>query len=420
MTQRAASGGARHGVIGLLDIGTTKVACLVAVWTPGGSGPRYRTVGLGQHASRGLRAGVITDLDEAEQSVRGAVAQAERAAGTTLDEVYVSLACGRLQSTVFKANADVAGGVVGDGDISRLMAGGRAYAERDGRSLVHMNRINLLVDGAAGFKDPRGLAGQRISAEIHAVTADDAPMRNLLVVVERARLEPVGLAVAPFASSLAATTAEERRIGVTCIDIGGGTTKIAVLADGQLLHTDVIAVGGNHITYDIARTLQTPLAEAERIKALYGTLAGAPSDEHEILSYPLAGEEEGASSSTTRAELAGIVRGRMTSLVDLILERLGRSAFAHAGERVVLTGGGSQLTGAASFMANAMERPVRVARPYPMPGMPGGVCGPAFATVAGLLEALNAGGGGVMTCRRRHERAVGYLGRVGAWIREGF
>lgn len=414
-----AIGGSGRGLIGLLDIGTTKVACLVAA-PGGGTGRQYRAVALGQHASRGLRAGVITDLEEAEYSVRGAVAQAERVAGIMLDEVYVSLACGRLKSLVFKANADVAGGVVTDGDIARLMAGGRAYAERDGRSLVHMNRIAVLVDGASGFKDPRGMAASRITADIHAVTADDAPMRNVLAVVARARLEPVGLAVAPYASALAATTADERRLGVISLDIGGGTTKIAVVVDGQLVHTDVIPVGGNHITFDIARVLQTPLAEAERIKALYGTLAGAPSDEHEDVSYPLAGEEDGASGTTTRAELGKIVRARVSGIVELVQERLGSTAMVTAVDPVVLTGGCSQLAGIAAYLANAMDRPVRVARPQPMPGMPGGVCGPAFSTVAGLLEALNSGGGGIMTCRRREERSVGYLGRVGAWIREGF
>ena len=410
---------ARHGAVGLLDVGTTKVACLVAV-PAGAPGQRYRAVALGQHASRGLRAGVITDLDEAEQSVRGAVAQAERASGAILQEVYVSLACGRLKSLVFKANAEVAGGVVTAADIARLMAGGRAYAERDGRSLVHMNRIAVLVDGAAGFVDPRGMAASRISADIHAVTADDAPMRNLLTVVERARLEPVGLAVSPYASALASTTAEERRLGVITLDIGGGTTKIAVLAEGQLVHADVIPVGGNHITFDIARVLQTPLAEAERIKALYGTLAGAPSDEHEVISYPLAGEDEGASGATTRAELGSIVRSRVTAMIELVRERLAATTMAAPGDRVVLTGGCSQLAGFAAYLANAVDRPVRGARPHPMPGMPGGACGPAFSTVGGLLEALNGGGGGIMTCRRREQRSVGYLGRVGAWIREGF
>lgn len=410
----------RNRIIGLLDVGSSKVACLVAAPVRSAAPGRHRILALAQHASRGMRAGVVTDLEEAEHSVRAAVAEAERQAGVELDEVAVAIACGRLTSSVFTANADVETGVVSDDDISRLMGGARAYAERDGRSLVHMNRIALRVDGAPGGADPRGMAAERISAAIHAVTADEAPIRNLLAVVERARLTPAGVAIAPFLSALVATTPEERRIGVTCIDIGGGTTKLATFADGGLINVDVIPVGGNHITVDIARALQTPLAEAERIKALYGTLAVAPSDAHELVSYPLAGEEEGASSETTRAELAAIVRDRVTALAGLVSERLQRSgALAFAGDRVVLTGGVSQLPGIAGFLAGVMGQPVRVSPPQPLAGWPEGECGPAFSTVAGLLLAVEQGGG-VMTCRRRETRAAGYLGRVGAWIREGF
>ena len=407
----------RNRIIGLLDIGSTKVVCLVAAPAPAG---RHRILGLSQHAARGVRAGVVTDLEEAEHSVRAAVADAERAAGVVLDEVAVAIACGRLKSSVFTANADVATGVVTDNDISRLMGGARAYVERDGRSLVHMNRIALRVDGAPGSADPRGMAAGKISAAIHAVTADEPPMRNILAVVERARLTPVGVAVAPFTSALVATTPEERRIGVTCLDIGGGTAKLATFADGELINVDVIPVGGNHVTYDIARALQTPLAEAERIKALYGTLAVAPSDAHEHVSCSLAGEDDGASSETTRAELAAIIRERMAALAGLVSERLERSGvMAFAGDHIVLTGGVSQLPGIADFVAGVMGRPVRVAPPHTLAGWPEGECGPAFSTVAGLLLAMQSGSG-VMTCRRREIRAVGYLGRVGAWIREGF
>lgn len=412
--------GTAGGVVGLLDIGTFKVACLAVVPGRRGSGEPARVVGYSQHRSKGLRAGVITDLDEAEQAVRDAVAEAERAAKVTLEKVYVSIACGRLKSLRFAAKADVAAGIVAEADIARLMAGARAYAERDGRSLVHMNRIGFRVDGAAGFKDPRGMAAGQIAADIHAVTADEGPMRNLLVVVERARLIPAGLVVAAYASALASTSDEERRLGVTCIDIGGGTATISVFAEGQFIHTDVVPVGGNHITFDIARTLQTPLAEAERIKALYGTLAGAQSDEHEVVTYPLAGEEDGASGETTRAELAGIIRARVSGLVALVVERLQRSGVAmYGGDRVVLTGGGSQMAGIGAFIANAMGRPVRVARGTPLAGMPGGMAGPAYATAAGLAAALDTGTG-VMTCRRREVTAESYFGRVGAWIREGF
>ena len=348
-------------------------------------------------------------------------AQAERMAGVELDEVFLSVSCGRLRSHNFAANADVEAGVVTDNDIARVLAGGRAYAEREGRTLVHLNRYGFRLDGSAGVREPRGMAARKLSADLHAVTADDAPLRNLMLVVERCYLSVAGIVATPYASALAATSEEERRLGVTCIDIGGGATTIAVFSEGQFLYTDAIPVGGNHITFDIARNLQTPLAEAEQIKALYGTLVGAPSDEHEAFSFPLAGEEDGALAHTTKARLTTVIRPRMVSLAGLIEERLDRGKVRnYAGDRVVMTGGASQLVGIGEFMANTMGRPVRVARPQQVPGLPQSVSSAAFSTVAGLFTAVSAGAGGVMMTEANGAMAVGYFGRVGQWLREGF
>lgn len=176
------------GVIGLLDIGTTKVACLIVALDrrgpsilPGMQVP-FRVLGIGHQRARGLKAGVITDLDQAEVAVRSAVDQAEQMAGLTLETVYVSLACGRLKSETFAANADVDGGIVADRHIARVLEGARAYAERDGRMLVHMNEVGCRLDGAAGGRDPRGLAAGRLTLDLHTVTADDAPVRNLMLL----------------------------------------------------------------------------------------------------------------------------------------------------------------------------------------------------------------------------------------------
>ncbi len=316
MRQRVGGSAKGRGIVGLLDVGTSKIVCLIAApqarSREAGGGPGgLRVYGVGHQRSRGLKAGVITDLEAAEQAVRDAVSQAERMAGVELDEVFLSVSCGRLRSHNFAANADVEAGVVTDNDIARVLAGGRAYAEREGRTLVHLNRYGFRLDGSAGVREPRGMAARKLSADLHAVTADDAPLRNLMLVVERCYLSVAGIVATPYASALAATSEEERRLGVTCIDIGGGATTIAVFSEGQFLYTDAIPVGGNHITFDIARNLQTPLAEAEQIKALYGTLVGAPSDEHEAFSFPLAGEEDGALAHTTKARLTTVIRPRM-------------------------------------------------------------------------------------------------------------
>lgn len=414
-------------LLGLLDIGTTKIVCLIVAVDPRGPSilpgmkVPFRVLGVGHHRSSGLKAGVITDIEKAEVAVRAAVDQAEHMAGLRLDEVYVSIACGRLKSEVFAANADVATGVVGDGDLARVFDGGRAYAEREGRLLVHMNRVGIRLDGAPGGGDPRGLAARRITADLHAVTADDAPVRNLMLLVERCYLRIAGLVVTPFASALAATSVEERRLGVTVIDIGGGVTSIALFADNRFIHAETIPVGGGHMTYDIARGLQAPLADADRIKALYGSLVPAPSDSHEGFTYPVAGEADGVEGQATRADLAAILRPRVSGLISLVEERLQRAGMSvHAGDRLVLTGGASQLVGIGEFFANAIGRRVRVSGPDGAAALPRGLATPSFSTAVGMVAAATAGEGLVSAHGDRGLLAQGYMGRVGQWLKQGF
>ncbi len=424
MLSRDKTDGRNSQVVGLLDIGTSKVACIIAALDPPerqGEGRRIRVLGVGHLRSRGLKAGVITDLAEAEATVRAAIAQAERAARLTLEEVFVSVSCGRLQSSNFSASVDITGGVVRADEIDRLMAGGHAFAEREGRTLIHLNRVGFRVDGAAGCHDPRGMAASRLSADMHTVAADEAPVRNLMLVVERCYLNVRALIATPYASALAATNEEERRLGVTCIDIGGGTATVAAFADGHFVHAATIPVGGHHITLDIAQALQTPLAEAERIKTLYGTMVVAQSDEFEAFSYALAGEEEGARGQATKAHLAGIIRPRVAGILGMVRERLDKAGVtAFAGERVVLTGGASGLVGLGEFAANTLGRPARVSMPQRSAGLPQSVCSPAFSTVAGLLSVAASGSGEVSGVRDREAFAGGYFERVGEWLKTGF
>ena len=413
----------RPGIVGLLDVGTSKVAAAVLVpCNPAESDLfGFRIAGIGMHRSRGVKAGVLVNLDDAETAVRGAVGQAERAAGVTLDTVIVSVACGRITSQHFAARTHVESGLVRDEDIARVMEAGRAYAEREGRALLHLNRLGYRLDGAPGTAEARGLAAQSLAADLHAVTADDAPLRNLLMLIERCYLNCAGVVVTPYASALAVTTAEERELCVTCIDFGAGTVSIAIFAEGRFAGADVIPVGSQHITFDIARTLQTPLAEAERIKTLYGTLLGAQSDEHETLTYPLAGEDDGATYQTTKARLTEIIRPRFAQILGLVRERLGQNpASAFAGDHVVLTGGASQLIGAAEFAANELGRPVRLGRPLALPGLPQSVAGPHFSTLTGLAFAAAAGEATETGLGAGSGDEEGYLGRVGSWLRTSF
>ncbi len=424
MLSRDRTEGRGTEIVGLLDIGTSKIVCLIAAFEPpehAGSARRVKVLGLGHLRARGLKGGVITDLSEAEAAVRATIAQAERTARVTLEEVFVSVSCGRLQSLNFAATVDVAGGVVRAHDVERLLAGGRSWAERDGRMLVHLNRIGFRLDGVAGGSDPRGMAAERLSADLHTIGADEAPVRNLLLVVERCYLAVRALVAAPYASAIAATSEEERRLGVTCIDIGGGTATVAAFAEGHFIHAAAVPMGGHHITFDIAHALQTPLAEAERIKTLYGTMIVARSDEHEAFSYALAGEEEGARGRATKAQLAEIIRPRVANILGLVGERLDLAGVgAFAGERVVLTGGTSGLVGIGEFAANTLGHPVRVAKPQQVAWLPQSVSSPAFSTVAGLLAVAAAGGQEAIASRDAEALGAGYFGRVGQWLKAGF
>lgn len=412
-----------YRTFGLLDIGTSKTVAAVMVAEQGLSlsEPSLRLAGLGLQRSRGVKAGVLTDLDEAESVVRAVLAQAERAAGVSVGNYTVSVAAGRLASAHCTARIDVETGRVTHDDLQRLMAAGESYAERDGRTLLHLNRLGYELDGVGGVRDPIGFSARRMAAGLHAVTADEGPLRNLLVLIDRCYAECDGLVASPYASALAVTTEEERQFGVTCIDFGAGTTTLALFADGVFAGVEAIPVGGQHLTYDIARALQTPLAEAERIKTLYGTLLNAQSDEHESISYPVAGEEDEGSFETTKARLTAIIRPRVQQLLGLVRERLALNAAGRfAGDKIVLTGGASQLLGLSEFVANEFGRHVRVGRPQDLVGLNASLGGPQLATLSGLAVLSARGSNELSTPSQRKGSKQGYLGRVGTWLKHAF
>jgi cell division protein FtsA len=413
------------GVIGVLDIGTSKTVCLI-VAAPASRGGLWRregacVLGFGHRPSRGLKAGAVIDPDGAEQSLRAVVTLAERPAGLTIEDVLVGVTCGRLRSVTFEAETRIEGEVVDTADADRLLAAGRKYAQRDGRTLLHLNRIVYRLDGAIAGPDPFGMGGTMLAADLHAVTVEEAPLRSLLYVVERAGLSPAGLAAAPYASGLAATTPEERHLGATCIDMGAGTTTLSMFRDGQLISVATVAVGGQHLTFDIARTLAIQFVEAERIKTHHGSLERAASEDAEPVAYTPIGEQEQILLRATGADLHSIVAGRISDLLSQVAERIESTGVAElAAHRVVLTGGGSQLPGLAEFAEEALGRPVRVGRPKPLPGMPAHGCAPQFSTAAGLVQiALNPAAGVPMSGGRGTTEGAGYLKRVGQWLREG-
>lgn len=409
-------------LVGFLDAGSTKNVCLIVVPERGRERSVLggRIVGASCLRSRGVKAGVVSCADTAAEAVRACVSEAERTAGDTLGAINVGFSCGRLKSEIYAANTEIANELVSESDVAKCLRGGQSYAVREGRRLVHMNEVGYRLDENTATLQPQGMAARRLSVDLHAVTADEVPLRNLAIVIEKAYLDPGGFVIAPYASAMAVTSEEERSLGITIIDIGGGTAKIAMFSDGQFVYADVLTVGADLFTADIARTLQTPFSEAERIKTLYGTLVSAQSDSHETFSYKLAGGEDGGLHQSNKAAVAEILSHRAAMIGQLILERIERSGVSrYVGNKIVLTGGGSELVGTAEFMAGKLQRSVRVARPAAHFELPNGVAGPAFSTVVGMVASSFRARRSPMRVESSDMPPQGYLGRVTDWLKTG-
>jgi len=411
--------GRGDSIIGAIDIGTGKICCIIAARDQG----HPVLLGIGHQRARGLKSGMVVDPDEAERSLRAAVGQAERMAGVLLDRVIVSVSCGRVRSANFVARARVEGPVVREHDIDRILAAGEAYLERSGRTVIQLMRSDWRLDGATGIADPCGLAGRELAIDLTAVTADDGPLRNLLGIVERSHMVADRLVASGYAGALAVTTDDERRLGTLVIEMGAGVTSLAAFVDGRLAYLDTIPIGGNHVTYDLARELVTSVPEAERIKTLYGTLVKAASNDGEIFAYPLAGEEEGSSHQVSKAFVRDVIKPRIDGLIDIVAERLGEAGLEKiVGRRIVLTGGASQLLGLDQAWGQRFGAAVRVGRPQPIGRMLLSMCTPAFSTALGLVT---VGGQpqvvtGGLAGSGSHRRERGYIDRVHRWIRESF
>jgi cell division protein FtsA len=311
----------RAAIVSILDVGSTKICCLIARLVPlepdeasdtlRGRTHSIEVLGFGHQRSRGIKSGVVTNLDAAEQAIRLAVDAAERMAGITVESLIVNVSCGRLQGETYSATVGLSGQEVGEAEIGRVLAAGRRRSITDGRSLVHSLPIGYSIDADGGIADPRGMVGQQLGVDMHMVTADSQPLRNLELCINRSHLSIETLVASPYASGLSVLVEDEAELGCACIDFGGGTTTIAVFMKGQFVHVDAIAVGGQHITTDIARGLSTSLEGAERLKTMHGSALPTASDDNDILSVPPIGDESDVPNQVPRSALTRIIRPRI-------------------------------------------------------------------------------------------------------------
>jgi cell division protein FtsA len=422
----------KSAVLAVVDIGTFKTACVIAKLEPSdapdaarGRTHRCRVLGIGHQRSRGLKGGVVVDMDEAERIARAAIDSAERMAGANVDSVVLAMAGGRIGSRHFLAETGIGGRSIDDAHVERAMSAAAGQCREQGRAVLHALPTSFRLDGRAPVKDPRGMVADRLSVDMHIATTDAAAARNLMLAVERGHIEIEALVATPYASGLSVLDADEAELGVVVLDCGGGTTSAAVFSGGHLQHIDAVALGGNHITMDLARGLSMRLDDAERLKGVAGSCHDQPGAERDMLTVPQAGGDEGgASAYIPRSHVTRIIRPRVEETLELLRDRLREAGFGPVLNRgVVLTGGGSLLSGLPQLAQGILSRNVRLGRPVAVKGMPESANSPAFAALAGLLiypqvaglEFLGASGSGLQAAA-----GGGYLSRVGRWLRDSF
>jgi len=416
----------REGVYAALDVGSSKVCCMIARLRHDDTlgAHHLEVVGIGQQLSRGVKAGGVIEMETAARAIEAAVASAERMAGETVQQVVVNLSGGYPASRLIEVEEWIGGREVGEVELRRTLQKGHSLegllgAPEKGRQLVHSIPTGYGIDGGRGIRDPRGLFADRMSVTMHIVTAASGPLRNLVTCVQRSGFDVGALVVSPFAAGLAALVADETELGVTVIDMGAGTTSIAVFVEGNLTHVDVVPVGGQHVTSDIARGLSTSLAHAERLKTLYGHATVTLVDERDLIDVPQVGEEEqGHIQQVPRSLLNGVIRPRLEETFELVRSRLEASGIDRvAGRRVVLTGGASQLPGMTDLASLVLDKQVRVGRPIHLRGLAEATSGPASAVTAGLLAyALEKDLSEPLVTVSEPERAPRLFDRVGRWL----
>ncbi len=422
----------RSALAASLDIGTSKIACMIARLKPcppsdalRGRSHAAELIGYSQIQSRGVKAGAVVDLAECEQAVRQAVALAERMAKVRVESVLLSVSGGRLQGQLVEAAADLRGGAVTAADISRVTSTGMRHATGEGRSVLHTLPVGYRIDGVKGIRDARGMVAREFGVDLNVVNVDAAVARNLMLVVERCHLNVEALVASPYAAGLAVLTDDEADLGAAVVEMGAGSTTIATYSAGRFVHASGFAVGGHHITMDLARGLSACIADAERIKTLYGTVLTGGSDARELMSVPTAGDnDQDVPQIVSRATIANIVRHRAEEIFEMVRDRLKDSPFAAEPKgRVVLSGGASQLTGLAELGTQILGLPVRVGRPLGFGRLPAEAKTASFAVPTGLL--IYPQYAHLEHVEPRHTRHVrtgtdGYFGKVGRWLREGF
>lgn len=365
-----------------VDLGTTKIAAIIAE----ANGEDLKVVGVGSTPSYGLKRGVIINLEKAVESIRKAVDEASRMAGFRVDSCYAGISGSHIES--INAHAMIAtsraGGVITKRDIERVIEQAQAIALPLDREIIHAIPIEYIVDNERGIKDPVGMSGVKLEAEVHIVTAAITSAQNIFNALERAGLKVKDLVLQPLASSYSVLQPDEIDLGVCLLDIGGGTTDLAIFYDGAIRHTEVIPLGGGYITNDVAIGIRTPYKQAEGIKKKYATLALTPEAKKEKIKVPGIGGRE--DRFITKETLYSIVSPRVEEILMISNKAIKKSGFADVlAAGAVITGGTARLHDLAHLAEDVFNLPVKIGIPKKLGGLTDIILDPIYATGVGLI-----------------------------------
>lgn len=391
----------QRGVIAVLDVGTSKIACLILRFDgqktvvsgevvgamAGQSG--FRVIGAATTRSRGVRYGEIETMAETERAIRTALQAAQKMAGLRVDHVIACFAGAKPRSYGMSGEVSVENPTVQTDDIGQVLAACDMPDFGDNRTVLHAHPVNFTLDGRPWLADPRGHVGETLSTDLHLLTVDDRCVQNIIHCINRCDLELAGIASSSYVAAQSSLVEDEQELGAACIDMGGGATGISVFFKKHLIYADSVRIGGDHVTSDISMGLQIPMASAERIKTFYGGAVATGMDDREMIATDgKSGDWEHDRRQVSRSELIGIIRPRVEEILEEARAQLDAAGFENLpGKQIVLTGGASQIPGLDGLAARILGQHVRLGRPIRVQGLPQAATGPAFSGVVGL--ALN-------------------------------
>lgn len=400
-----------------LDIGTSKVVAIVCELTPEGD---IEIVGLGSHPSRGLKKGVVVNIESTVQSIQRAIEEAELMAGCQIHSVYAGIAGSHIRSLNSHGIVAIRDKEVGPSDVERVIDAARAVAIPADQKILHVLPQEFIIDNQDSIREPIGMSGVRLEAKVHIVTGAVSAAQNIVKCVRRCGLEVEDIILEQLASSYSVLTEDEKELGVCIVDIGGGTTDIAIFTEGAIRHTAVIPIAGDQVTSDIAVALRTPTQHAEEIKIKYACALTQMASPDETIEVPSVGDRP--PRRLARQTLAEVVEPRYEELFSLVQAELRRSGFEDlVAAGIVLTGGCSKMEGAVELAEEVFHMPVRLGVPQFVTGLVDVIRNPIYATGVGLLVyGQKHLGYSTVNSNRFDNSSTGIWSRMKSWFKENF